>query len=345
MEVADVERSPDSRPATSRGRPRVDPRAARTALALFAVAITVLFASAPARASEIPVVLDWHAVDGCPSRDSALDAIGTLLGPKPRADREPLHARADLRTDGAGGFRADVTGVSTDTRVLRGATCREVFDATVIVLALAVDPTIDFAAPPPTIPAVAPSPVPPPLEASQTSSAPAPSAVHLFAYGSWVLDVGSLPSASSGPSLAAGIHLGRTWLEGAATYLLPESGTSAQRSSEGGTFSLLRVAGRGCYALLADRWTIGPCAALAVEWTRAQGFGSEVPTTVVGTAVVLAGGGTARVRLAPALGLRGDLEAAVPFGRPSYVIENTGIVYRSAVVVGRAGLGVELYFP
>jgi hypothetical protein len=311
---------------------------------LFAVAVTVLFASALAHASEIPVVLDWHAVDGCPSRDSALDAIGALLGPEPRGDRAPLHARADLSTDGAGGFLAEVQGVSADMRVFRGATCRDVFDATVIVLALAVDPTIGSVDPPPTISAVGLSPAPPPSEGVK-ASAPAPSALHLFAYGSWVLDVGSLPSASSGPSLAAGIHLGRPWLEGAATYLLPESGTSAQRSSEGGTFSLLRAAGRGCYALLAGRWTIGPCAALAVEWTRAQGFGSEVPTTAVGTAVVLAGGGTARVRLAPALGLRGDLEAAMPFGRPSYIIENTGIVHRSAVVVGRAGLGIELYFP
>jgi hypothetical protein len=309
------------------------------------MAVAVLFAPSRARASEIPVVLDWHAVDGCPSRDRALDAIGALLGREPRGDRAPLHARADLSTDGAGGFRAEVDGVSAARRVIRGATCRDVFDATVIVLALAVDPTIDPMEPPPAVSAVGPSLAPAPPEGVKASTTPAASALHLFAYGSWVLDVGSLPSPSSGPSLAAGVRLGRTWLEGAATYLLPESGTTAQRSSEGGTFSLLRAAGRGCYALLAGRWTIGPCAALAVEWTRAQAFGSEVLSTQVGTAVVLAGGGTARVRLAPALGLRGDLEVAAPLGRPSYVIENTGFVHRSAVVVGRAGLGIELYFP
>ncbi len=83
--------------------------------------------------------LDWSAPAGCPAEAEVQAALGAALGPAVEVS-ETLEIDGRMGEGGAGGLRLDITfrGALAGERTLRGRDCRELTDAAVLVIAIAV---------------------------------------------------------------------------------------------------------------------------------------------------------------------------------------------------------------
>jgi hypothetical protein len=104
--------------------------------------------------------LEWVAPASCPDAAALRAAIEGLLGGHVEA-KDQLSARASVTHAPKGTWRvhlSTLTGTVKEERVLDGATCRDVADATALVIALRIDPSRVSARPPaaPVAPATPP---------------------------------------------------------------------------------------------------------------------------------------------------------------------------------------------
>jgi hypothetical protein len=136
-------------------------------------------------------------------------------------------------------------------------------------------------------------------------------------------------------------------IEVAGAYWLPQTVTLSApppNAPRGGTLHLSTVGLAGCYALLATRVEIGPCAGLEMGLYEGSAFGVSEPGTGATTWTALRLGTLASWRIVGPLALRMLLEGVLPVDRPTFQITGVGNVHRPAPLSGRAAAGIEMRF-
>lgn len=311
-------------------------RSSRVAL----VGVLVL-APALARAQDAELQLEWQAVPGCPDAAAVRARVRELRAPHDagRVPR-PVRARASITQDHEWRLRLQTeTAGGAGERTLTGASCDEVAEAAALILALAADETT--ATNPAPVPLAAPSERP----ASVASVAPpvAPRrrepALRLFVRVDAALDVGSLPSASPGVAVAAGVARARWRVELSAFTFAAQRATLA--GGVGGDVGVSGGLARGCLGVLNQRFGLDACAGLEGAWMYGEGVG--LPDARSGGAMRWAArvGLAARWRVTSAVRLRALIEPAVELAGPTFVVENAGAVHEPSAVFLNVFAGVE----
>ena len=331
-----------------------------------AVALVALLAARRAAAEDLR--LTWKAPAGCPSvervREAALKSAG-------RGGLEPLEADARVEQ----GERWKVTirssrnGTAAEERTVEGASCAAVADATAVILAIAmIPPGKDAAA---SKAKVAPDGAEAPVEpASAEAAAAAPAAANVPSTSTststseaeragtggrnerhgFAGSVGGATDGTTMPAAALGARAGLAWTPGRARVEVVGSFFSAQSkttatSAAGARFNLLVAGARGCWALVQGPVELSPCVGLDLQTMSAKGFGATQNNYEAnGAWMSAAAGGLFRLPLASWFALRADVDAIVPFSRPTFVVEGDGAVHRPSAIGARAGIGAELLF-
>ncbi len=320
-----------------------------------------LAAGAPVAAQPLPsgLALQWSAPPQCPTAAQVSDAVARLLGRPLAEGPSPCVARARVQPLRRRGWRLRLSIATRGAprhRTLEGASCVAVTDAAALVLALAIDPEAVASRPaapappeapqPPPAPAPPPQPpppLPPPVAVARPEPAPPrpsrPLRWHLRAavFG----DVGSLPAATVGPSLAVGLSYGALRVEAYAVYAAPQR---AALDRGGGDFDLVGAGLSGCGLARVGRFDLGGCGGLEAGSLRGAAYGVARPGSGSAPWLAVTFGAAARARLSSRWGVLAQVGGAAPLRRPEFVIDEVGAVFRASALTLRATAGVEVYF-
>lgn len=295
-------------------------------------------------------MLGWAAPSDCPPAAVVEAEVLAIVGAAPSPGPELLATVVVVRR-GDGQYEATLgtlrDGVAGE-RHLTGADCVEVAHAAALVLALMLAPGAEPAparpAPPPAPePAAAASPAPPP----RPPPAPAPDRPSAWlARGAVLVGAGMLPGTAAGAGLAFGAARDAASLELRLEAWLPTTVTSAAQPQMGAELWMLAASPALCWR---GRPGGGPvrldgCAAVGATHLRARGFGMSDPARAAATWGTLRAEAGVALRLTGRVALRGSAEAARPFVRPRFAIENVGVLHRPAPLGAGGGLAVELGF-
>jgi hypothetical protein len=323
------------------------------------VALTGTLASASAGP------IEWDApAPPCPTVTEVEDAVRRMAGRMP--DASEIRARAQVSRAGERWSLRLTTevGERVQERALEADTCEALAKATAIVIAVAVDP-IGAAHEVRNAQRIeAPSPERPPASAAATETAaetevaPSPRAtvttnrkvrapvrVHFGAGGGVV--IGVLPGVSGGPVAALGLTAGRFRAELRGAWWAPRLGR------DGGVTARIQVGTVGfmaCGEPGPTRATFPICAGIESGAMRARGVAVTNPRTQhLAWAAALIGAGV-RGWVRPRIGLRADVEVAIPFTVDRVVVGSPEAnpprtVHQTPFVGARALLGVEFRLP
>ena len=130
--------------------------------------VGLLLAPSAAAADELELIFDYSAPPECASASSIRAAVARLVS---KPGTEPFHAQVVIERTQTG-YVSRIRSASSVERRLAGATCDEVSEATVVILALAMSPksaapTAAAGAPAPTSPA---PPIDPGRDAQRSAS-------------------------------------------------------------------------------------------------------------------------------------------------------------------------------
>jgi hypothetical protein len=327
------------------------------------------------------VALRWSAPEGCPDASRVTREVDRLLGDESPRPALPLDVSATVTPSAGGNFtvRLETQGEGGPrVREIKGASCNAVADATALLIALVIDPAaVARATSPPSSPSpsspfpsssppAAPSPPPPelpPLAPPLPDPLPlAPSPIPAvappadagrargvrpsFRVQAWATaDAGSLPGVSLAVGGKAAVVIEALRIELGGGVWLDRRANLAQPASAGGEVGLAVGSADACWSFLrAAQIELGPCLGFELGSLHADGFGAS--STSSGSALwsAIQGGGLLAWSPVSRVAALFRLDAAVPFARPTFVIDGLGSVYRSSPVVGRATLGVEVRF-
>jgi hypothetical protein len=316
--------------------PRAD--LVRAAAGLICMALLTA-SSARARDSALPrLELHWDAPDGCLDQNSAREAIEAALGASTAQAKTHAVVRVRISQVDENRFNADIwmyDETGGGERSFDGATCMQVAQATVMIVAFALDEA--RAAEPASQPADAAA------ESQRGERERARLGVGVRARG----DIGSLPAVDAGMALVLEARYRRFGAELEGSAWLPQITYSGPVSGSGGEFALYTGGLRGCFDLLGqgETWIVGPCAGAEVGMTTGSGVGvterrsSRVfwATGLLGTGVRFLGGAPLEVGLLAEIG--------VPFHRAAWQLDDFGPVFQPAPVIGGASLGLSYLFP
>lgn len=330
-----------------------------------ALALAVLLAAhvnLPESAHAAPeLTIDWRAAADsadCPDRSWVDGQIAAQLGRPPRPNvNEGVEAQVDIESVPAGlqlTLRTK-SGAAAGERVVVGKDCRELSDAAVLIIALAVTDARERESeqqpppPPPTQPA-APAPR---TAALPSSSEPVPGKPRsrFVVRADALLDVGFLDRATAGPALAFGLSHGIWRAELAGLWLLPRTLQGAR--SQDGTVEASLWAGQltACALLGSGIIQGGPCAAAELGQARGEGAGSATTRRARNHTLWAAGSLGARLslRLVSGIALMVQTDLLVSMRRPQFVTAEAvsgarSLVYEPTAAQLRARLGVELRF-
>jgi hypothetical protein len=324
-----------------------------------AIAVLALIA-APASAADGEVTVTWTAPPQCPSGRSVEEAVHALLASSTHAAGDAAHveARVTVTRSGEGRYRAEVKTRSQGVRGARtfhAATCAALAEATALLLALMVDPTViaataDAMAPPPERPSPLPPLPSPPAIAVPERPAPSPAPAFVAsASRPWRLaprleataafDVGTLPRAATGVEVGAGVEYG-------AVLLTLDVGVWPSPISPGdSTGSLTLTTGQlslcGRPLSHVPLWACGGQSYLHLAGTFPDGVDTAQHQT--GDAAALVGGVLSEPRLGP-IGLVLRAEGVVFYRRPEFLGESAGLLFRPAPAAFRGFVGLALHF-
>jgi hypothetical protein len=291
----------------------------------------ILWAQGPGPSPDLPIELRWDAPAGCPPAASVRANVARGLPAAPEGVA-PMIASVVVRPLDADRWQAalDLRGVGwTATRTLEGASCAAVADAAGLVIGLAL--TTELAGP-----VVVAPPPPPPAPPAPRLSTPV---VSLAFAG----DGGTLPSPTTGASLAAGWHWTHALAELRASLYESRTGTVAAFPDTGGRLSFASIAARGC-ALWGQAVSLGPCVVGGVDRVSGSGTGPIATASVTSDAPFIAGGLALEWRWSRWLAALLSAEAAIPLVRARFSVENVGLVHEAAAVSLRGSLGLEVRF-
>jgi hypothetical protein len=304
----------------------------------------------PANASEqTAFTLSWQALTDCPTPDDVRAEVVRLLGGQVR-----LPAGRDFKAS-AQVAHAQTWSVSIQTelagrsgrRSIEAASCQDLADATAMILALAIDPTIAATLPVRSNPSVLPPPRPsPPPVAGDSHPAPPPPVDFLFglqATGSQ----GPLPSVDVGVGGSVGLASRRFRVELRVAYGLrrDQIAKAATPPDAYGRFNFLAGTLVGCFNVGHEALAFGPCADVEVGVVSAQGFGVSESFLVHRAWLAFGAGGYAAISFARHWSAPLHLDFLAPIQRPEFVFNNVpNRVFQARAVGIRASLGIEMRF-
>lgn len=322
--------------------------------------------------------LTWTAPSAtCPSGEDVRSA--TLRNAKVATvqpgDALEADARVDQLKDTSWRVRLRTRrGGNVGEREIVAASCSGVADATAVVLALALVPPgsaieapvtqqVTVAGPAPAAAAAPPTTTTAATTATETDRPRAPasssaSSSHALAFGaSGAADLSTLPSTAAGGSLTLAWTPGRLRFEADARRWGSQSAAVAD-SSAGARFSMTTLGGRACFAALRTGRSPGaqasgsnglffeasPCVGGDVHLVAADGYGADTNYSASAQWTTIDGGALLRLGFTSWLALRSRIDAFTPLTRPTFVVENTGMVYRPPTLGASASFGVEVLF-
>jgi hypothetical protein len=333
----------------------------------------VTWLSAPP-ASGAPVIVgslhfDWVPVQGCPQARAVLDSAETLLGQEIRfALRYPLELRAVVVHTGSG-LRLTIESVQRQHRWVRqvqAESCADLADASALILALAIDPTLAqrrrISTPQPPVRSFEPEPessVPRPtgsrgatrtVRAATPRTTDGPNTVHTAGKGnmapwfelSLLADEGALPDIAAGLSLTTGLRwphweavLGATWLPTRETFV-------TRSPDKGGNFELLAVQARPCAVVGWGSLSSSSCAVFEVGTLFGRGFGAREDSLGSDTWYAPGLGHAVRLGLLRHAALALSVLALLPLRRPEFYLVNVGPVHRPKALDARFAIGLRV---
>jgi hypothetical protein len=301
------------------------------------VALPLLLAARAAFGQATPAVeLDWDAPSDCPSSASVTAEVERILAGSP-ARTARMRAQANVSRVSQDKWHVELVLRGSEweaKRALDGPTCVAVSEAAALVIALAINPEAERAAPP-TKPEVIPI--------VRAASVQGPSFAGP-AFGVGVTgDAGTVPDGTVGFEGNFGWTIGSVHTELSGTYFWERRGTIAERDDVGATFRLGATALRGCYQFARERLAFGPCVDVGLQWTRAQGFGPIQPHTVSGVTPIFGGALGAEWLVSRFFVPYARVGGVVPLARPDFAVQGMGHVHRAAVVAFRGTVGFEVH--
>ncbi len=336
--------------------------------------ITCFLLCAPLRASGL-VELQLESPPECPTRVAVESALVRLVQHAPSV---PLRVSARFAPDGNRWVLFAV--FESGQRVIPGDSCLAVAEALVVILALAIDPTVtvqsaqfpelqrgnapnassdaNVPAPqgqaPATAAAPAKPPPPPPIapgaaEQRARESAPdrhgsVPPRPHQESrFGMSVLllaETGSLPAGSLGPTFLGRYGTRTLWGEISASALYPRFKAAPTDDTKGGRIGWFAGQLAGCAAPVASLPLAG---CLGAELGDMFGYGVGTSHRNVAFALWYAAAVSAvfRTELRRDLGLELRLSAAAPFTKPYFGLDGYGRIFRPDQVSLRAMAGIS----
>lgn len=339
----------------------------RVMCARLALLLALSFVPRFASAHEPGLRFEWHAPQGCPSRQAVLEQAEKLLG-RSLTVITPVELALEAHVTRPGeSWQLDVlqrSSTGTRARSVKAASCQELADATALFMALAVDPSLAASGaasaafpgeqqPEPQAPAREAEAVPAPTATGSASAEPPsdpaqppvpdrPLRVH--AGLSVALTAGRLPGKAFGSVLHAGVSR-RSWLWLAELGFHPERQATVAGSGAGGDLSMLGLSTGAGYLVDLEPMAVGPVLGVEVGWLRGSGTGVQNPTR----ADVLLLSAHAGARYALTLSHEWALTAAGAFSalanRPRFVLDGIGPVYQPERWGWRLGVGAEWRSP
>ncbi len=337
--------------AMVRGGGRVLATIGATALAVGASLAT----STTAAAGTVHLELSWNAPATCPTREAVLDEVARTLG-SAHAVSDATVVRVDVTREAADRYQGTLrmtSGGAVHERTLEADGCAAVASAAALIMALAVEGMLP-PVPPPTPPPPAHAPPTAPIDAQAAPLPGEPWRSRLVVSASALADTATLPAVALGPDL------GVAWVGARHALRLGVSAHGAFFPSRfggvddtGGRFDLLEGQLRGCAGYAWNHLEIGPCLGLGVDHMSGSGRGSSVSLTGAGSWASSQGAALASWSLSRWLAVEGLVGAAVPFARPTFVLDSIAggassaastAVHRPAPVSARLGIGLQVRF-
>jgi hypothetical protein len=302
--------------------------------AQLAVLLLVLFTAGPARADE-PVDLTWDAPAECPDRNWVLRSIAARLNADALQPTAAVEASARVVHKGDG---YQLT-LQTDEgeRQLSAASCEELAGSAALILAFIADPSrAEKPTPVQETPAAADSGDDTPLDLSG------------YARAEWLVDVGMLPHAATGPGLALGLTLANTSFELAAGFLLNNT-VNYVAAGGAGQQALAQLHAFAAQLGVCQRLMAGPYLGVCLfgEHMRVVADPDEAlksrttPSAPVWTVLAAA-------RLAVPIGTRlawyVELGIGVPVFGARFRVTGIGVIHETGDVIGRLRTGLGFSF-
>lgn len=307
------------------------------------------------------IELTWVAPEGCPSGDDVVARYRELLTVDP-AGNGLMVAEAEVVDEGDGAWRLELTtrmGDYTDVRKLRANRCEELAEASAMLFAVALEPTLEALSAPDPAPAEpepeppepepeptpepeTPDPTPPVIVESPPASTPPeaePERKPVYLTATAGPEWGAVPGVTARLSAGAGMVWKWARFEGDLAWFAPrdEPGTRGP-----GRIQLASAAVRGCGAPGTGRWVFPVCVGVEAGATIASVVRSEGRRTIAAPRVapLLRAGAVLQGRR---LGGFAALEGAGPvFGTEIRIDDET--IFSRNIGSLRGMIGLEVYF-
>lgn len=315
--------------------------------------LLLLLAPTPLSPPEPPAAIEltWDAPEGCPSADAVIERYSELLSVDP-IGAGVMQADARIVREGPEDWRLELVtrmGDYTDVRKLRAPGCADLAEASAVLFAFALEPTLELPDPEPAPePAPAPDPEPrqppdPPAEAPPTPEPepepPAPRPRPLYLTTSAGPEGGAVPGVTARISLGLGYAYRWARFEGELLWYAPRS-----RAGAVGPATVQVFAGtiRACGVPGTARWDVPVCAGIeaGTTVTRVTREGSRQTGAGRWFAPLLR---AAAVRKWRRLGAFVAIEGAGPLLGPLVQVD-ANTFFEPAPASLRGLLGVEFYF-
>lgn len=287
--------------------------------------------------------LEWNVADGCPDRAEAEAAIREIIGQRPTKDADVDFVRVDIARLAEDRWEARiVTHAASDTGVRRfeGPSCKRVTEATILIVAMTLDP-------------LGVSEEMSTLKATEHAEAPPPPAEGPgVMFGARAVgDVGSLPGPTLGIAGVLGIQSGPAHVEGEGTVWLSRPADAPALGGVVGDISLYTGGLRVCWDAIqaaGGELRLGGCLGGEAGTLTGRGNGTiPNPTTQHGTWAAGLAGVSLRQVGSSGLTFWMSVDVGVPIRRPRFVIDASAgnqLVFQSSPVVGRASCGLAWIF-
>jgi hypothetical protein len=317
-------------------------------------------AAHPSRPSAAESVLElgWAAPPGCPSGQEAEADVLRLARLDGRAPPHRLTAQVTIERTSDARWRLELVteldGISGE-RLFSGNSCRAVVDASVLTLALILNPGDQPAPPSRSVEA-------PPKDAMAASASQGhavfaardredPPARTEARGGRWLvgghvgLQAGLLKNPGPVFAIGLGTSLGKAsaWLTG--SYAPPQDAAIERQPDVGARLWLASAAAFGCWTPVTGRVAVDPCLGIEVNRLEGQGFG--VGDARHGVMYWTSGMLALNMGLPVGRHLTVKLSAIglVPVTRPTAFLENIGVVHRPAAFATKLVAGVDFSLP
>ena len=288
----------------------------------------------------VPVELSWSAPEECPDRSWVLRSIEARL----RAPASQLTAavEADARVEKRDGGYFLALKTDQGERQLTATTCEELAGSAALILAFIVEPQETEAqqSPEPAVPAA----VDPPAAESPRLQLE----LSGYARAEWLVDIGMLPNAATGPGLSFGFTLADTSVELSAGFLLDNTVSYVTPGGDGQQ-SLAHLHAFLAQLGLCQRLVQAPDLSLCLSMEHMR-ISADPDETLQSRSTRRAPVWTAlaSARAAIPIGTRFawvlELSVGVPLLGARFRVDGLGVIHETGEVVGRLRTGPELRF-